>query len=132
VGFATQICTAHTTAVSGTDTTLHMTIQPRCKVNDNDPQGWLICSWKRDPQSPLCAARPEVDGYGECCQYINAFIAPPLDVTNPELSCQEYVEGDCNTFYGYSGAGKGDATAIEEYAIELVSCSGAHLWRCPG
>ena len=120
VGFTTQICVDYDTDVGGEMTTLHMTIQPMCKVQDEDAQRWLICSWLRDASSPLCMARPDV----ECCSYVNNFISPPLE-SSAALSCQEYVEGDCNTFYGYNREEKGDATGIQQYALELVSCDGA-------
>ena len=119
VGFTTQICVDYDTDVGGEMTTLHMTIQPMCKVKDDDAQRWLICSWLRDPSSPLCMARPDV----ECCSYVNGFISPPLEAAT-ELSCQEYVEGDCNTFYGYNREDKGDASGIQQYALELVHCFG--------
>ena len=125
VGFAKQICVSHPTAVSdrGNMTTLHMTIQPKCKINDNDRQKWIICSYFYDASSQLCDAREKMGLPAECCGYINHFISPPLP-TSFELSCQEYYEGDCHTFYGYSGAAKGNADQIQTYALELQQCTG--------
>jgi hypothetical protein len=122
VGFTSQICVDHDTDVGGLLTSLHMTIQPICKVNDNDAQKWLVCSWLRDPDSPLCQARPDV----ECCAYVNSFISPPKPMSST-LSCQEYYEGDCNKFYGYqvpANSEKGISSLIQEYALELVGCDG--------
>jgi hypothetical protein len=120
VGFTTQICVDYDTDVGGELTSLHMTIQPMCKVKDEDPQRWTICSWLRDDSAPLCMARPDI----ECCAYINTFISPPLPAAST-LSCQEYVEGDCNMFYGYNRADKGDAAGVQTYALELISCEGS-------
>ena len=48
LGFAKQKCASHTTRASdrGDLATLHMTIQPKCKVNENDAQKWIICSYE--------------------------------------------------------------------------------------
>jgi len=121
VGYTTQICVDHDTDVGGEMTTLHMTIQPKCNVEDDDAQRWIICSWLRDATSSMCNS--DWTEPTECCTYVDTFFSPPLEAAEG-LSCQEYVEGDCNTFYGYSRGDKGDAAGIQKYALELVQCFG--------
>lgn len=112
VGFITQTCNARDTDASGVFNTLYVTIQPVCKANDADPQRWTICSWQPDEQSPIC----DISGL-ECCKLVSEY-APPDLASNPDMACQEYVEGDCDTLYGFDGV------AAVEYAIKLTQCFG--------
>eukprot|EP00039_Didymoeca_costata_P018624 m.334261 g.334261 ORF g.334261 m.334261 type:complete len:647 (-) comp17321_c0_seq1:72-2012(-) len=124
VGFTRQICVSFDTNVGSAPTTLHLTLQPRCKLSPGDPQGWTICSYLEDPAAILCQARAASGQSTECCNYVNSFIAPPL-VDDNQLACQEYFEGECNTAYGYSGSTKGVTSDIQRFSFELVSCEGA-------
>lgn len=112
VGFTTQLCVDHETSVSGTASTLYMTVQPVCDVDPAAPQRWNICSWRPNPTSQVCS----ILGM-DCCEYITGFLSPSMEF-NSNLACQEYEVGGCNHFWGI-GAG-----IAQRYLLELVACEG--------
>jgi hypothetical protein len=92
-----------------------MTIQPVCKVRESDPQRWTICSWQPDPDSLLCTATGQ-----QCCNYVVDYISVP-DVDRLNVACQEYVEGQCNQYFGFHEA----SNSAQRYGVELIECVGA-------
>lgn len=53
VGYTTGICAAHTTVVTGVNTTLYLTAQPVCQHESVDME-WTMCSWRPNYASDIC------------------------------------------------------------------------------
>ena len=73
-------------------------------------------------QCPLIFARVQVLGL-ECCDLIGSSIGDHAvygnAVRDPDISCQEHVEGDCMPAFGIDADG-----AVTQCALELVDCTG--------
>eukprot|EP00039_Didymoeca_costata_P024248 m.9747 g.9747 ORF g.9747 m.9747 type:complete len:501 (-) comp4126_c0_seq1:70-1572(-) len=112
VGFGTQICTSFTTNVSGSNTFLHITVQPQCGGSGSEI--YRVCSFEPDFSDARCNAIPPTGRL--CCAPVEGFISPPLP-TSPSLSCQDYEIGTCQPFFGFNGVDP------QEYHLSLESCS---------
>eukprot|EP00039_Didymoeca_costata_P000452 m.45586 g.45586 ORF g.45586 m.45586 type:complete len:467 (+) comp10270_c0_seq2:98-1498(+) len=112
VGFVDQTCGTHSTSLTGFDTSVHVTVQPACKLAITDPQRWTVCSWFPDETNNVCKSINT-----SCCDFIVEKVHPPIP-KDLNVSCNDYAEGDCFQLYGFDGA------TPQRYEVELVRCLG--------
>lgn len=73
VGFVDQTCGTHSTSLTGFDTSVHVTVQPACKLAITDPQRWTVCSWFPDETNNVCKSINT-----SCCDFIVEKVHPPI------------------------------------------------------
>eukprot|EP00039_Didymoeca_costata_P006922 m.94623 g.94623 ORF g.94623 m.94623 type:complete len:276 (-) comp13454_c0_seq2:2008-2835(-) len=111
--YFTQVCTSQN--LSLTDTSIHFTLQPLCKMSPLDVQVWRLCSWLPDPNSAHCLKLPPEAR--NCCNPIDRSMVPAAkDHTMNILSCQDFHGNECRPVYGFNGS------TVHQFYASLNDC----------